>query len=279
MTPLRELLRTQPVGPSEATWTCPDGFHQGRGSWGGLAVGALLDAASRVVDDPGMVPRSLTSHLLGPVPPGPARVELRVLRRGSNTATVSALLLGPEADRDGQPAGEATVLADAVIAFGAARAAEVDFATPVWHPVAPPDALAAGWAAVEPVAMPPGVAPEFLDNLEVRPLAGVPYMGAGHAETLGWVRSPDGVVPDAVVLAALADAWWPGTLLPLTAPRPVATLAFALDLVALPADDQPLLHRGRILGASEGYVAETRELWSSDGRLLCHNQQTMVVIR
>ena len=51
------------------------------------------------------------------------------------------------------------------------------------------------------------------------------------------------------------------------------------DLVDLPRTDEPILHRGRVLSGRNGYVAESRELWSADGRLLAHNQQTVVIIR
>ena len=70
-------------------WSVPDGWQQGRGAWGGLPVGAFLDAAITHVSDPDLAPRSLTAHLLAPVPPGPAEIRLTVLRRGSNTATRS----------------------------------------------------------------------------------------------------------------------------------------------------------------------------------------------
>jgi len=278
MTHLRDLIRTTPVA-GDATWTCPSGYRQGRGAWGGLVVGAFLDAAQRLVGDPALEPRSLTSHLLAPVPAGEVHIDLTVLREGSNTTTISALMHSPEADREGAPTGDAVVVADAVVVFGSSRVADLDFTAPVWNRLEPPPALSAGWSNVPVLDLPPGLAPEFLQNLRVRPVSGYPYGGGTDAEVIGWVSPPEGVVAHPTVLAALADAWWPGALVPLTGLRPAATLAFSLDLVALPTTDEPLLHRGRVVAANDGYVAETRELWSADGRLLSHNQQTIVIIR
>ena len=284
MARLRELLTTTVVDTESgfdatALSEIPPGFRQGRGAWGGLIVGSFVDAAITFIDNAELAPRSLTSHLLGPVPAGPATISLTMLRRGSNTATVSALMVAREADRDGQATGDPVVVADAVVVFGSARAADIDFTATRWHPHPPPAALERGWQSVDVVGMPPGVAPEFLEQLVCRPVAGFPFSGVDSSEATGWVSLAEGVSADPVVLAALADAWWPAALVPIEGLRPAATLAFSLDLVGLPSSDEPLFHRGRVIAASEGYVAELRELWSADGRLLSLNQQTMVIIR
>ena len=276
---LRDLLRTSTRPDGSSAWDCPPGYRQGRGAWGGLVVGAFLDAAITHAADPALVPRSLTAHLLGPVAHGPARIDLTVLRRGSTTLTVSALLTAREGDSDGLPTGDPVVVADAVMVFGADRAADLDFEQSRWNHVDPPAALAAGWQSLEPVAIPAGLAPEFIDRLVLRPVMGFPYTDGRDTETVGWLCPAEPLVPDAVTLAALADAWWLATMPALAAPRPAATLAFSLDLIDLPRTDEPILHRGRILAGRSGYVTESRELWSADGRLLAHNQQTVVIIR
>ena len=84
-----------------------------------------------------------------------------------------------------------------------------------------------------------------------------------------------GAVRDAAFVAALIDAWWPAALVR-TSPRPLATIAYTLDLLADPAviDDTPVLYRGTVPVAADGYFVETRELWTADGRLLALNHQT-----
>jgi hypothetical protein len=68
----------------------------------------------------------------------------------------------------------------------------------------------------------------------------------------------------------------------MTAPRPMATLAFTLqivaDLDALPPGE-PLFHRATAVAAREGYSVEMRELWTKAGALVALNQQTFVAIK
>ncbi|HEU4613562.1 MAG TPA: hypothetical protein VFS15_15830, partial [Kofleriaceae bacterium] len=81
---------------------------------------------------------------------------------------------------------------------------------------------------------------------------------------------------------ALVDAWWPATMVRTKAPRPLATIAYTLELVddiAAIDREAPVLYRGTVPVAGDGYFLETRELWSSDGRLLALNHQTFAVIR
>ena len=67
----------------------------------------------------------------------------------------------------------------------------------------------------------------------------------------------------------------------MTTRRPIATIAFSLDLIGdfegLPPD-APLLHRGIAPVAWDGYVSEDRELWGVDGRLIARNHQVVAVI-
>ena len=65
----------------------------------------------------------------------------------------------------------------------------------------------------------------------------------------------------------------------MAAPRPLATIAYTLDIVGGVAGDAPLLYRGTVPVAGDGYFLETRELWTEDGRLVAINHQTFAVIR
>ncbi len=142
------------------------------------------------------------------------------------------------------------------------------------------------------VPLGPPMAPVFLGQLEMRPIGGFPGAGAEDPTTEGWVSVRPGDVTDLLdreaYVAALVDAWWPSAMVRFPGPRAVATVGFALDLPSPAGPDDvaspdgsgvPLLHRGRLLAARDGYVTETRELWSEAGRLLAWNTQTMAVIR
>jgi acyl-coenzyme A thioesterase PaaI-like protein len=290
--PDAEAVLDPGCGTSSWRWDVPDGWQQGRGCWGGLIVGSVVRAAGRAADADDQRVRHVSAQVLAPVPPGPVDVVAEVLRRGSGTTTVSVRVLGRAAGPQGVADGEPGLLAHAAVVLGRARAAEARADGEAWRQVRPPAALGAGWAAVPLVPLGPPLAPVFLSRLALRPLRGFPGEGSDDGATEGWVAVEAGAVADArereVVVCALVDSWWPCALVKVAAPRPMATLAFALDLPApVQADDLvaadggplPLLHEGRLLAAREGYVTETRELWSSTGRLLAYNTQTMAVIR
>jgi hypothetical protein len=135
---------------------------------------------------------------------------------------------------------------------------------------------------VEPLAPAPFV-PPFVEHFELRPTGPMPFSGAAEAAASGWVRPRDpGLARDAAYVTALADVWWPALYARLPRWRPMATVAFTLDLVdgcdGLPPD-APLYHRARVVAARGGYVVEQRELWGDNGRLVALNQQTFVVIQ
>jgi hypothetical protein len=159
---------------------------------------------------------------------------------------------------------------------------------PEWLAVEPPAELAAGPEVVPVVSIGPPLAPEFTVHLELRPISGMPYMGAEVDETMGWVR-PIGPLArvDASVVAALADAWWVSVMARMNGPRPAATVGFTLDLPGDPASLQrdaegrleALFHRGRSVAARQGFTVEVRELWTRTGQLVSWNTQTVAVIK
>ncbi|MFM7146377.1 MAG: acyl-CoA thioesterase domain-containing protein, partial [Actinomycetales bacterium] len=91
-----------PTGPSRFTWRVPAGWEQGRGAWGGLVVGACLEAVQQAgvaadgaeADGSQARPvRTVTAHLMGPVLAGTANVEVAAVRVGSSMSTWSARVL------------------------------------------------------------------------------------------------------------------------------------------------------------------------------------------
>jgi hypothetical protein len=99
---------------------------------------------------------------------------------------------------------------------------------------------------------------------------------------VGWIRPREPARRrDAAYIAALVDAWWPAVFVRMTAPRPLGTITFVLEIVGDPSaiGDAPLLYRGTVPVAGNGYFLETRELWTADGTLLALNHQTFAVIR
>ncbi len=249
------------------------GWAQGRGAFGGLVIGSLIRAIEDRVSDATRAVRNVTAQLAGPAVVGPSRISVDVLRAGSSVTTARASL---------EQAGEIKAHAVAILA----RGREASTAAMTWRELVAPDVP--DWSQV-PAAPEPGLpsaAPEFARRFEWRMLEGVPFSGpAAAARALGWIRAREpGDGRDAAYLAAMIDAWFPIALVRLAAPRPVATIAYTLDVVASPDDlakldlDVPLLYRATAPVCRDGYCVEARELWSPDRQLIALNQQTFVVI-
>lgn len=248
-----------------ASLEIPSGWAQGRGAYGGFVVASLIREIEKTVADPARAVRSVTAELPGPVVPGAAEISVETLRAGNSVSTVRAQLV---------QGGE--IKSHAVAVLAATRKGTGSLA---WQELAPP--AAPSWQTIEP--MPPLPTPEFAKHFEYRIVEGVPGTGPdAPARCVGWIRQRvPGAARDAAHIAAMADAWWPATLVRFDRPRPMATIAFTLDVVAgLEGLDPeaPLLYRGTVPVLSDGYFLETRELWGEDGRLVALNHQTFVVI-
>jgi acyl-CoA thioesterase len=249
----------QATTPRGGTLEVPAGWRQGRGAYGGLVIAAMARAIDDRVADPTRMLRSLTAELPAPVEAGRAELAVEILRHGKAVTTARASLV---------QAGE--VRAHAVGILAAARPE-----APAWNELVPPEAPP--WAALAPLAT-PAVFPEFARHFDYRIVEGVPMAG-GAPRTVGWIRPlAPGACRDAAYIAAVVDAWYPAALVRLSQMRPMATIAYTLDVFALPGDE-PLLYRGTVPVAADGYFVETRELWTADRRLVALNHQTFAVIR
>jgi acyl-CoA thioesterase len=245
------------------------GWRQGRGAYGGLTIAAMIRAIEQRVGDPARKLRSVTAELFAPVAAERADIAVEILRAGNSlTVARAALAQGTE------PRAHAV----AILATSRPGAGPV-----AWLDLAPPQV--APWAQVPPapIGQPAtaGAWPEFAQHFEYRVLEGLPMSG-GAARTTGWIRPRDaGRARDAGYIAAVMDAWWPAALVRFTALRPLATIAYTLDIVGGVdglSPDSPLLYRGTVPVCGDGYFLETRELWGEDGRLVAINQQTFAVI-
>lgn len=248
-----------------------DGWQQGRGAYGGLAIGAMVRAAMAAVGDPSRRVRSVQADCLAPVPAGLAIVKVEPVRVSSSLALMRVRVLACD---DPAKIDTSETLFHATVLCARARP-EV----PGWsRSVAPPMPAV---ASLEPMPVNVAVMPVFTQHFEYRLAGPVPYAGSPEARAEGYVRARNpGVRIDAAMIAAYADCYWPAALSSFATPRPIATISFAL---ALHDDrlspDEPVYHRAWCNELAEGYAHETRELWSPDGRLLATNQQVIAIIR
>ena len=270
MATLSDVLTPRVAGDRYQLDVVP-GWRQGRGAFGGLVVGALLRAIEHRTADPARQVRSVTAEMPGPVEDGTVDITVEALRQGKNVSTVRAALWQH---------GEVRSHAVAILGASRPRAQAV-----AWNDLAPPAVPA--WREVAPssVGVDPGPWPEFAQHFEYRVVEGIPMSG-GASRALGWVRSRDPGAPrDAAYLAAMIDAWWPAGLVRLPAMRPIATIAFTLELVdgidGVTGLDPaaPLAYRATAPVCGDGYFLETRELWSEAGRLIAINHQTFAIIK
>ena len=245
-----------------------DGWQQGRGAFGGLVIGALVRAAVAVTADPARRVRTVTAELLGPVLPGEATLKVERLRQGSGVSGVRVRLL--QAEAPGRPLDE---LCQAVVVVAKDRPG-----TPSWSHL--PSPSIPDWRAVPEVPLAPPLAPVFTQHFEFRVTGVLPFSSAERATAQGFVRPKAGGVVDHAVIAACADAWWPAAFATFDAPRPMATVTYALELHDTAVDaDEPLFHDARCDVAASGYAVEHRTLWTPSGRLVAQNQQVFAVIR
>ncbi|MBK8254305.1 MAG: thioesterase family protein [Polyangiaceae bacterium] len=262
-------VATTPIAASDNRYTfdIPDGWQQGRGAYGGLVLAALARAFVLFEPNKDRFLRSFNAEIAEPVMPGPAEVTVTELRRGNGLSSYTATLA---------QGGKNLVHSSAVLA----RARNAD--PPQLHMAIP---TRSPWRDIEPLPLNPNVpfVPTFLQHVEMRSIGPLPFSGAKVPVTEGWVRMR---VPtpslDAPEIIALADTWWPSLLTAASSPRPMATVAFTLQYFpATPPVDPvvPLYYRGRVVAEQEGYFAESRELWTEDGRLLALNQQTIAQIK
>lgn len=256
----------EPVSPGRFALRVPDGWQQGRGAFGGIVLAALVRAIEASEPDEGRAVRSVNAEIAGPVLPGAALVDVTEVRRGKGLSAWNATL-----SQDGQ----GLVRCSAVLA----RARNTD--PPALYlplPSPPP------WTEVPAMEMSPasGV-PVFTQHMEFRPMGPLPFSGAREPLAEGWIRARHPLPSlGAAELVALADAWWPAAIVTAPAPRPLGTVAFAAQVFqpSPPLDPAaPLFYRGRVLADQDGYLAEHRELWSPDMRLVALNQQTIAWIR
>jgi hypothetical protein len=247
----------------------PDGWQQGRGAFGGLVLGNLARAIAAFDETDSPAPprslRAITAELCGPVLTGLNSIRVERLRTGTGVSTIAARV-----ERDGE------VLAHAVGVLGRDRALGTDFRD-LERPAMPP------WREVELAAARLSFGPSFAQFFEFRPLGARPFSGAAEAVTSGWVRPRDpGPARDAAYVTSLIDAWWPAIFARLTEPRPMATVAFTIDLVeGLDGLDpaSPFFYTARSLWSRGGYAVELRQLWGEDGRLVALNHQTFTIIK
>lgn len=242
----------------------PASWAQGRGTFGGVVIGGMVNAARMVEPDAERRVRAVSAEILGPVPAGTAVLGVTELRRGSGLSAYSVELRPAIDGGEEQP-----VLAAATVTLAKPRGGE-GFAV----------LTAPSMPAIEtlsPAPVVPPMAPVFTQHAEFFVTGPAPFAGGAVAAIEGWVRLKQASSWGPAEIIALADAYWPSVLAQASAPRPVVTVGFGLHLLRMPPPG-PLYVRGRATAGQDGYVSEERELWAEDGSLVALNTQLFAVV-
>lgn len=254
--------------PGTYSWVVPPGWAVGRGAWGGIVIGSLINAICAAERDAARVVRSVSAEIAAPATVGEHEVVVTSLRRGSGLSTWGATTVNAE--------GELIARLTAVLAEDRKSSVDLDYTT--WDLPGPPSAPASRDIAGIDMA---GLAPEFVQHLDIRPVSGIAYSGRG-TQTLGYVRLAAPVAHTAASLIGLVDGWWAAAIVALDRFRPIATINFSANILVDPASiapDELLLHHGFATGSHAGFTSEQRRLWSTDGRLVVDNLQSTVLIK
>jgi acyl-CoA thioesterase len=271
-----EVTAVTPAGPGRfaahlpPSWSTPGGVH------GGVLVAAGLRAVLAGAGRPDL--RMRLAHAVFLSPPGhDLTFAVETLREGRGSAHVRAVGV---CDRQDAPALDLTVVLTS------------DRESPEFVEAVPPDV--AGWD--DAVPMPPFSgdgpsalpAPPLFDNLDVRPVLGVPPWSPGwapdqparHVRWNRYLRPPDrgadGSV-DPLMLLPLADLPGPSVWVRFGPDDPVLFfLSLDLSITFLePFTDERVLTDIRARWLGRGHVHTETDLWAG-GRLVATSTQTML---
>ncbi len=256
---------TRPLTEFEADTRCtPDGdgrfrvdvsdrWSVGTGANGGYAAGLLARAIDLATPDRPL--RSMTAHFLRPPTPGPATVEVDVVRAGRSLSVLDAALV-----RD----GEALVVARAAVASPREAVSFCDRPAPDFPP--PAELEREDWGE-----------PDFIRRrYDTRYVEGtMPPVLSGRGVVSGWIRTVDDCPVDRPLAVALTDAWVPPVLMRTDPPLGASTIDLTIHL--FDTLDEPYegwcatTNTSTVL--ADGYVDTDTEVWTDDGRLLATARQ------
>jgi acyl-CoA thioesterase len=271
----RRISSRAPVSFDDDTALAPDGDNrwQGRlaegwdtprGPLGGYVLALMLRGFELAVADPQRTARSVTAHFLRAPAVGPISVTVSVVRKGRSLSTLSGRL-----EQDGR------LIALGLAAYSKPWESPVLDEAPMPE-VEPPDEARPPFGG----EFRPDQPPPFTQRLTMQHRFGEPpFSGADRAETGGWLGLCDRRPLDSLVIALLADAWFPAPWPRLDELAPAPTIDLTIHFrTPLPLPDSLLLGRFRTSLVRDGFFEEDGELWAPDGTLVAQSRQLALLL-
>jgi acyl-CoA hydrolase len=233
--------------------TVPEGWGQGRATFGGLVGAILIRHMDAHLGDGAPPLRSFTISFVAPMVPGPVDLEATTLRAGKSVTQVQVM-----ARQEGQ------VVATMLGSLGHGRESSIR----VPGPEAP------RWKAPQDCFKLPymeGRSPTFLRFFDMR-IAGGNMIFSGSDEP--------GQTQDAATLACLVDTWPAGVLPMLSKPAPASSLTWTMELLEDPRELAPVdFWQYQVITDSfaDGYGQCQATVWDDRGRPVALSRQTVVV--
>ncbi|MFT4888205.1 MAG: acyl-CoA thioesterase [Pseudohongiellaceae bacterium] len=236
-------------------------WSQGRSAFGGLAASFATNAMAKLLSSPQPI-RSLMVSFIGPLPPGDANVDAKILRQGKNVTQMSANVSGND-----------KLCLQAMGVFGNPRAG---ISVPSNYPFDPVSRNKGIPFETAHERMPPFL--QFFEGYWVS--EGLPYSGNPTRYLNMWVRHKVDMSDHPIEkMVTIADIPPPLILSHFTeAPVPTSSLTWALEFVIPPEeiDSQWFYLEFLIESAANGYTQQSGRIFAEDGRLCALSRQCMV---
>jgi Acyl-CoA thioesterase len=266
-TPFDTETGVRSIGDGRYLATMAPAWWVVRGPNGGYLAAVILRALTHAVDDATRTPRSLTVHYLNAAGEGDVEIETRRERVGRSMTSCSSRLT-----QNGK------LVALALGAFSTPRAG-IEFCDLVMPQVPGPE----HYRSRPDVPEAPAIARRWDTRWAIGhpPMPGAPR--GARAVAGGWIRLPEHRAVDALVAAAITDAWVPPTFSRVDEPVFVPTVDLTIHFRAeLPhpglAADAFVLAAFRTTVAAGGFLEEDGEVWAPDGTLLAQSRQLATVL-
>lgn len=242
--------------------TIPDGWGQGRATYGGLVAAIMQTHLARTTLQ-GRPLRSASIHFVGPAASGEVMLDSELIRSGKSSLQAHCRLR-----QDGK------IVAMLTATCGESRVSEISVNATMAPAIAGPEL----GQAMPDIA---GLVPDFTRRFDFRWSSGqLPFTGSSSADISGWMRLkaplPAGTRLTPAIIMAYVDAWPPTTLQKFTRPAPISTMTWTLDceVLAAPISADGWWHyEAQTLSCGDGYTIARSQLWSASGQLVASSQQ------